>query len=448
MSGAGDTVAAQASLHALAREAFIYALPLYEMQRMLSASSPRKRSDGAIADPSPQAGPESTWRWVNLFSHTRQLLGPANRRVVTPNNDTLYTNAWLDLSDGPLLIHAPDTGTRYYVLGLLDFWTNPFAYSGTRTTSNRAQTLFVHGPGWRGSVPKGCIVIASPTNLVWVLGRVMADVHEDMAQVHALQDQFRIEPATPPAHPSDDIGKRLNAQMAPNDMPRQARSFLRVVNSALLLNPPPLDQTEWLARFAAVGLGPGLVVPQDLSAWDGVIDAALAELDAPDTSRNKPGGWSLPIELDTSFGQDWHKRARTARGYIGALGNQEAMYIMAESDAQGQVLDGRHAYRLRFAPEQLPQVQAFWSLTMYRKADYLLVENPIGRYSIGDRTPGLAYDPDGGLTITMSAQPFADGQANWLPAPAEAFYVSLRLYLPRPAHLQRSFVYPPIQRLD
>ena len=133
---------------ALARDAVLYTLPLYEMARMRSATSPRRNASGVFADAS--GGPESTLRWVNLFSHSRQLLGPAVRRVVTPNNDTLYTNAWLDLSDGPLLIYAPDTGSRYYVLGFLDFYTNPFAYSGTRSTGTHAQTLFVHGPGWQG----------------------------------------------------------------------------------------------------------------------------------------------------------------------------------------------------------------------------------------------------------------------------------------------------------
>jgi hypothetical protein len=137
-----------------------------------------------------------------------------------------------------------------------------------------------------------------------------------------------------------------------------------------------------------------------------------------------------------------------ARGYIGALGNEEAMYIMAETDGDGQVLDGRQRYLLRFAPDALPQVAAFWSLTMYRKSDYLLVDNPIQRFSIGDRTPGLQWDADGGLSIELSALPPTDTRANWLPAPPEAFYLSLRLYLPGSVHVERRFAYPPIRRMD
>lgn len=127
----------------LAREAILYALPVYEMARMRATSSPRKNAEGIFADIN--GGPESLYRWVNLFSHSRQLLNAKDRRVVTPNNDTLYTNAWLDLSDGPLLINTPDTGNRYYVLGLIDHYTNPFSHLGTRTTGNSAHTFFCMG---------------------------------------------------------------------------------------------------------------------------------------------------------------------------------------------------------------------------------------------------------------------------------------------------------------
>lgn len=433
-------------LNALARAAVTWTLPLYEMTRMISTSSVRKNRQGRIADPDPQAGPESPWRWVNLFSHTRRLLGPADRRVVTPNNDTLYTNAWLDLSDGPLLIQAPDTGNRYYVLGFLDFWTNPFFHSGTRVTGNHAQTLFVHGPRWRGSVPGGTIVIASPTDYVWVLGRILADAHEDPAPVHALQDAFVVQRADAPGVAFE--GKAIPVPLGPRDTPSDAATYLRVVNQMLQRNPPPPGEVALLASFAAVGIGPGLPLPPDLALMQQAIVGVLAELDQTDPAKEKPGGWSLPVKLSTSFGNDWALRARIARGYIGALGNEEAMYIMAETDGDAQVLDGRQRYLLRFAPNALPQVAAFWSLTMYRKADYMLVENPIARYSIGDRTPGLNHDADGGLSIVMSHAAPGDPQANWLPAPAEAFYLALRLYLPGAAHLDRRFVYPPIRRLD
>jgi hypothetical protein len=441
-----NTTTQPQDLDSLARAAVTYTLPLYEITRMLAASSQRKNPAGRVADPDPHAGPESTWRWVNLFGHTRRLLGPADRRVVTPNNDTLYTNAWLDLSEGPLLIHTPDTGSRYYVLGFLDFWTNPFFHAGTRVTGNRANTLFVFGPRWQGKVPEGMVPIAAPTDHVWVLGRVLADAHEDLVAVHALQDRFMVCHPGAPGTPC--TAKAVQVPLGMQDVPRDGATFVRVVNTMLLSDPPPADQAALLGGFAPVGIGPGLPLPTDLARIDRAIAEVLADLDRTHRGGEQQGGWSLPIRLGSSFGDDWPLRAWVARGYIGGLANDEAMYIMAEVDADGAVLDGRKQYALRFAPEAMPQVGAFWSLTMYRKSDYLLVDNPIQRYSIGDRTPGLHRDADGGLTIHMASQPPAHAQSNWLPAPDGVFYLALRLYLPGQEHLQRRFTYPPIRCLS
>jgi hypothetical protein len=440
-----STISEPLDLDALARAAVTYTLPLYEITRMLAASSVRRNLEGQVADPDPHAGPESSWRWVNLFGHTRRLLGPADRRVVTPNNDTLYTNAWLDLSDGPLLIHTPDTGSRYYVLGFLDFWTNPFFHAGTRVTGNRANTLFVHGPRWQGTVPEGIVAIAAPTAHVWVLGRVLADAHEDLTAVHALQDCFTVCHADLSDTPC--AGKAVRVPLLPQDLPRDGATFVRVVNTMLLSDPPPTDQAALLASFASVGIGPGLPLPADLARIERAIAEVLADLDSTKHGGDRQGGWSLPIRLGSSFGDDWPLRAWVARGYIGGLANDEAMYVMAEVDADGAVLDGRKRYQLRFSPEAMPQVGAFWSLTMYRKSDYLLVDNPIQRYSIGDRTPGLRRDADGGLTIYIASQPPMGARSNWLPAPEGVFYLALRLYLPGQQHLERRYTYPPIRCL-
>jgi len=160
------------------------------------------------------------------------------------------------------------------------------------------------------------------------------------------------------------------------------------------------------------------------------------------------GGWSVPVTIRTNYGNDYETRARVARNLIGALGIEEAMYPLCEVDANGDPLDGRARYELYFGPQQAPQVDAFWSLTMYDRSDCLLVENEIDRYSIGDRTADLIWDADGGLRILM--QPYDPGPGhNWLPTPLDdEFYVVLRLYQPRATHLQMKFVYPPLRRLD
>jgi hypothetical protein len=285
------------------------------------------------------------------------------------------------------------------------------------------------------------IGIACPTNTVWVLGRILASPEEDLAPVHALQDAFRI--TRPGGVPCG--GMAVDTAIGPRDMPGDAAGYLRVVNRALAAHPPPPSEAQMLERIRPLGFGTDADGHARLDYLAPAIRQVLAELDSPRPSA-LGGGWTLPVDIKTGFGTDWHLRALVARGYIGALGIDEAMYVMADVDGSGAPLDGRRAYRLRFAPDAMPQVGAFWSLTMYRKSDYLLVENALQRFSIGDRTPGLERDADGGITLLLGAAA-PERANNWLPAPEDVFYVALRLYLPGAAHLERRFAYPPIERI-
>ena len=424
---------------ALARQAILYALPVYEMARMRASSSPRKDAQGVYADA--HAGPESLRRWVNLFSHSRRLLNASDRRVVTPNNDTLYTNAWLDLRQGPLLIKTPNTGERYYVLGLIDAYTNPFAHLGTRTTGNAAQTFWVHGPLWQGTVPAGCIAVACPTSTAWVLGRILASADEDLSPVHALQDAFEITTL------DGQTAQRVSqCSVQPHELPGDIATFVRAVNHEMALNPPPARDLPELDQWAALGIGPGLPVPDDLGRLQEALTRTLQELDTP-AEGDLHGGWRAAVEVQDNFHGDWLTRAHVARSYIGILGAQEVLYLMAFRDSDGQPLDGQRSYQLRFAPGGLPQVDAFWSITLYRKSDYFLDDNPLQRYAIGDRTQGLEYDADGGLTLYFGHQA-PPRTNNWLPAPAQPFYLTLRLYLPGHVHQEHLYEYPAIQALS
>ena len=427
-----------------ARQAVIYSLPLYEMARMRAATCPRRGPGGEFA----ATDRDSTVRWCNGFTHSRALLTPANREVVSPNNDTLYDNTWLDLSAGPLLIDLPDMGERYWTLGFLDFWTNPFAYAGRRTTGNRAQRLFVHGPRWQGTAPEGTVAIAAPGDDVWIIGRMLVDANEaDLAAAHRLQDAFVILRAADgtPAWQRTDTGFDGRRTEVP-----EAAAYLRVVAAALARNPAPPSEAALLARLAAFGLVDGrpAAEPQAREAFARALVQVYAALRADTQAAPLGGGWQVPVTIRTGYGDDHLTRARVARNLIGALGIEEAMYPLCEVDADGRPLDGHARYELHFAPGQAPQVDAFWSMTMYRRGDCLLVDNPIDRYSIGDRTPGLQWDADGGLRLRLQATDPGPGH-NWLPTPADDdFYVVLRLYQPRAAHLQMRFHYPPLRRLD
>lgn len=168
----------------------IQTLPLFEMMRMRAATTARRHPTLGFASDEPG----SSWRWVNQFTHTHRRLGPDDREVVSPNNDTVYSNAWIDLSQGPVLIESPDMGERYWTLGLLDAWTNPFAYVGRRTTGSRPQCTLVHGPGWRGDIPAEVTsTIAAPGDDVWLIGRILVDDDgPDAGRVRSLQQALRL----------------------------------------------------------------------------------------------------------------------------------------------------------------------------------------------------------------------------------------------------------------
>nr|WP_315592307.1 DUF1254 domain-containing protein [uncultured Cupriavidus sp.] len=431
-------------LQQLARDAVLYTLPLYEMARMRAATCPRRDRSGEFAG----NGPESTFRWVNHLIHTRELLGPQHRQVVTPNNDTLYTNAWLDLSREPVVLEVPEFAGRYYVLGLLDFYTNPFGYVGSRTTGTGAGRFLLHGPDWQGAVPDGMQAMACPTNAVWMIGRLLVDGEADLPVVHALQDAIALKRIDgSPAAYQFDVG------MHPREHLGDARRFAEVVNRVLAENPPPKAEAAMVARFAAVGIGAGVgagvgTTDAHIEALGQALKGVLEDLAEPQAS-DMGGGWAMSVDVRESFGTHYLQRALVARNYIGALGVQEAMYILADRCGDGKPLHGSQSYRLDFGAGNLPEVGAFWSLTMYDKSDCMLVPNEISRYSLGDRSPSLQHGADGGLTVYLSARPPRDQSqhGNWLPAPAGPFYVALRLYVPQPAHLERTYRYPSIERI-
>lgn len=442
-----------AALRALATEAVTYAYPLYEMSRMRAATSPRKCAVGPADDIS-----DSPRRWCNVFTHARKLLGAGQSRVVTPNHDTLYTNAWLDLRDGPLVIDVPDTAGRYYVLGLLDFYTNPFACIGQRTTGTSARSFVITPPGWQGTLPAALQAagarVAAPTPWIWIIGRTLVEGPDDVAAVNALQDGFALYTLAAWCAGQDATGTPrrfdpgFDAPTVTEAVPNAIR-FATVVNEALKHNPPPADEQALVERLKVVGIGadaPALTAAQQTALCE-ALNECLTEWRNASLGQTGPTGWQTMPLLEHSFGGDYAGRALVALKYIGMLESREASYPMAYVDIDGQPLNGRHAYRLRFPPGGLPPVQAFWSLTLYNASDCMLVPNAIGRYAIGDRTPGLHRDADGSLTLHIQHTPPTDpaARANWLPAPAGDFYLCLRAYVPREAFLDGCYTLPPLE---
>ena len=433
-------------LRTLAEEAVVYAFPLHEMSRMRAATSPQ-RTDIAGEAPKPH-------RWCNVFTHARQLLGAGKSRVVTPNNDTLYTNAWLDLGDGPLVIDVPDTAGRYYVLGLLDFYTNPFAHIGQRLTGTAARSFLVTPPGWRGEVPaafrEAGAHLEAPTRWLWVIGRILVDGPDDVPAVNALQEGFVVRTLGDwQAGKTSSMPKPFDPACDPK-APLSAEHFAAQVNRALRENPPPARDAALLARFAPLGLGPDADALDEAqrTVLQDALDTVLPRLRKAQSGATTSSGWVQMPLVEGSFGDDHLARALVALKYIGMLESREATDPLAWHDASGRKLDGSGCYTLRFAPGNLPPVDAFWSLTMYDSRDYMLVGNPIDRYAIGDRTPALRHDADGGLTLYIQhARPEGEAaQANWLPAPEGDFYLCLRAYVPRAEMLDGRYALPALVR--
>lgn len=326
-------------------------------------------------------------------------------------------------------------------------WTNPFAYAGRRTTGNRAQRLFVHGPDWQGALPEGDVCIAAPGNDVWVIGRMLVTADgvsdADLVEAHRLQDAYAIRragAATFSAWQRFDTGMDGRATEVPD-----TALYRRIVSEVLRRNPAPPEQSSMSVLLDRFGLCKGEAVADQVLAQ--ALADTCAELRQKVDASNIGAGWTLPVSIRTDYGSDFTKRARIARNLIGALGIEEAMYPVCEVDAEFSPLDGRNRYELHFAPGAMPQVDAFWSLTAYRRRDCLLIANPLERYSVGDRSRGLRWDADGSLRIRLQSDDPGEGH-NWLPTPHDdQFYLTLRLYQPLAVHLSMQFSYPPVCRI-
>lgn len=446
-SKAEDLTASEA--RAIAKEAYVYGFPMVDSYRIQHAYFVDTKN------------PEYKGAW-NVVHNTGRVYTPDDKAVQTPNSDTPYSAVGLDLRSEPIVLTVPPIEKeRYFSVQFIDAYTHNFDYIGSRATGNEGGSYLVAGPNWKGEAPPGVKkVIRAETELVLAFFRTQLFNPADLDNVKKVQAGYKAQTLSaflgqpaPKAAPSIHFIQPL----APASQ-KTSVEFFNILSFVLQYCPTVPSETALMERFAKIGIGPGMFFREDKLDSDikqamaqGMADAwkEFEELRATQIDTGKVKSGDLFGNREFLKGNYLYRMAAAALGIYGNS-KAEAMYPMYGIDADGQRMDGTHRYLLRFAPGQLPPVNAFWSLTMYEMPASLLVANPINRYLINSpMLPQLQRDADGGLTLLIQNEsPGKDKDANWLPAPKGPFVVAMRLYWPKEEALSGVWQAPPLQKAN
>ena len=379
---------------------------------------------------------------VNHFYHAPKLTDASYRDGGGPNNDTVYSVAWLHVDDEPIILSHPDMGERNFSFHFTEYTSDLIDVVSQRATGNSAGHYAIVPKGFEGKLPDGVVKLTTATTpWVMLLGRTMVDGKQDMPNVAALQKQYVLTPLSYWGKPPETFPASRDV-WAPYKAKQDPLASWRTINRAMTENPPPESETALLQFLAEVHIGPG----QDLDTLDedsrrGLARAARdAHKMAIRARSDIPGGTMVNgwRRSPDALGQMGKAGAFFERGVMQSFKGispnypEEAHYFNRSKSAEGDLMDASlKNYTLTFPAGKLPPVDAFWSITMYG-LDANLVDNPINRYSIGNRSSGLVYGADGSLTLYLQHEsPGKDDENNWLPAPNGNFYVSIRAYRPR-----------------
>jgi hypothetical protein len=429
-------------------EAYIYLYPLVLMD------TTRRQAVNIDAGKVIGRGP------MNAFTHV-PIFPPADfRDVVRPNFDTLYSIAWLDLTKEPMIVAAADTQGRYYLLPMLDMWTDVFASPGKRTTGTGAVRFAVVPPGWQGDLPHDVQRIDAPTPYVWIIGRTQTNGSKDYEAVHKVQEGYMITPLSQlgktPQPVKLVIDPAVDMKTAPMTQVAgmSAGDYFQYAAELLKINPPHITDQPIIARMRGIGIEPGKSF--EFKMADAVVRHALerAAPDALEAMREKiptvarvVNGWQMNTDTMGVYGNYYLKRAIVALVGLGANVPEDAVYPINHGDADGKPLSGANKYVLHFAKPEIPPVRAFWSITLYDK-DGFPTANALNRNAIGDRDE-LKFNADGSLDLYFQNEsPGKDREANWLPAPTEAFNLTMRLYAPKVEVLDGRWAPPAITKVQ
>jgi len=415
---------------AIGTDAYVYGYPLVtvEMTRRVTTN---------VVEPKGLRAP------MGQFANARTYPNASFTDVTAPNADTLYSSAWLDVAKEPYVLSLPDEGDRYFLIPMLDAWTNVFEVPGKRTTGDKAQKYAITGPGWTGKLPEGVTEYKSPTGTVWIIGRTYCTgTPDDYKAVHALQDKYSLvplraygQPYTPPkgkVDPAIDMKTPVRAQVEKLD----AGAYFKLMAALMKDNPPAAADAPMVAKMAKIGLVPGQdfdigkLDPAVVKGLQGVPKAGVERIMANfKNAGTNVNGWQIMPKAGI-YGTEYLQRAFVTAIGLGANRPQDAIYPTSEADADGKPYRGANKYVMHFPKGQAPPVDGFWSLTMYN-SDYFFVDNKLNKYTVSPRN-ALKYNADGSLDIYIQNEsPGTDREANWLPAPKDKFVLMMRLYWPK-----------------
>jgi hypothetical protein len=415
---------------AIATEAYIYGYPLVTMEYT-------RRVMTNVAEPQGAHAP------MGQFLLMRTYPDASFKDVTAPNADTLYSTAWIDVGHEPYVLSIPDEGDRYFLMPMLDGWTNVFQVPGKRTTGTKAQTVAITGPGWKGELPKGVVEYKSPTAMVWILGRTYCTgTPEDYKAAHAIMDQYKLVPLSAYGKPYTPAKGKVDPKIDAKTPVREqvnnlsAADYFQLLAKLMKDNPPAKEDGPIVEKMAKIGIVPGKdfdvtrLDPAIAKALQSVPKAAFAKVMGHFKSAGKDeNGWVFTTATGL-YGTDYVQRALITAIGLGANRPQDAVYPTSEVDGAGKPYDGANRYVMRFAKGELPPVHGFWSLTMYDAA-YFFVDNPLNKYTVSARND-LVPNADGSVDLYIQNEsPGKDKEANWLPAPKGKFILMMRLYWPK-----------------
>lgn len=400
--------------------------------------------------------PEKIQAPINQLVHASRFPDANFKDVVSPNVDTLYSTAWLDLAKEPMILELPNTKGRYSLFPVLDAWSNVYFSPGKRTTGTHAQKYIIVGPRWMGDLPQGYEVVRAPTDLNWIIGRIQTNSKKDgQTVVKSFQQKMKLYPMSfigkvyqPPKH---EVKKMVKMAPIERVFNMSTEEYFNRLNNLMVTNPPTAEDMKTVTKFERFGIAPGATFT--LQAPNEKEQQALRYLPLMvnthmDQSFGEIGkwsrGWLLMKDLG-EYGTNYHKRAIIAQAGLGANLDVDALYPMAFQDNTSEKLVGPKRYTLHFSKEAIPKVHGFWSLTIYG-ADNFLVKNPINRFALGDRNK-LNYNQDGSLDIYLQPEsPGREYESNWLPTPQKGeFHVAMRIYWPTEEFLKSDWSLPGIE---